>query len=444
MALRILSDKLFTFNIQKGANAMLKHKVVISQKESKLPTVPIGESLFDLQELMQGMAIDMEAFATSAGFHVMKEFIDQEVKARAGELHSQATDVNRWGYQRGSVVVGAQRKSIRLQRLRTREGREVPLSSYQAFRRKDPRTEAIYKRLLAGVSCRDYAGTVEAVADGYGISRSVASRGMIEATAKNLKELVERDLSGWEIVVLLIDGIRLADEVMIVAEGVDSTGKKHILGFREGATENARVCIDLLQDLFKRGLKMDHPMLIVLDGSSALRSAVEEVIDDNAIVQRCQQHKRENVKKYLPQKFHAEVERKLKAAYAMTSFEHSYEALRLLVRELTHINVSAANSLTEGLEETIAINRLQLPEVLRKSFSTTNLLESPFSNGRRVMRNVKRWQTSEQRHRWTATALLTTERRFRKIHGYRLMPALINALRTEVDRRRQQNKVNVA
>jgi hypothetical protein len=179
MALRILSDKLFTFNIQKGANAMSKHKVLISKKESKLPSVPIGESLFDLQELMQGIAVDMESFATNAGFHVMKEFIDREVEARAGERHSQTTDVNRWGHQTGSVVVGAQRKSIQLPRLRTRDGREVLFQLPGVSPQGCPHCGDL-KRLLAGVSCRDYAGTVEEIADGYGISRSVASRGMIK------------------------------------------------------------------------------------------------------------------------------------------------------------------------------------------------------------------------------------------------------------------------
>jgi putative transposase len=444
MALRILSVKLFTFNSQKGANAMSRHKVITKNAESKLPTIPLGEGLFDLEDLMQGLAIDMDAFAANAGLQVMKNFIDREIALRAGERHTQETEVNRWGFQNGSVVVGGQRQKVRLQRLRTRDGKEVPLSTYQAFRRKDARTNGIYNRLIAGVSCRDYAGTVETIADGYGISRSVASRGMIEASAKDLKTLVERDLSDLDIVILLIDGIRLAEEVMIVTEGVDSSGKKHILGFREGATENGRVCIDLLHELEQRGLKTDHPMLIVIDGSRGLRSAVDEVFQEHAIVQRCQQHKRENIKKYLPQKYHPEVDRKLRAAYAMTSYDDAFDALRSLVRELAHINLSAANSLEEGMEETITINRLSLPDVLRKSFSTTNLIESPFSIGRRVMRNVKRWRNTEQRHRWMATALLSMERRFRKIRGYKLMPALINGLREEAERRMQTKRVSAA
>lgn len=423
---------------------MCAYKVITKNQESKHPVVGVGDGLFDLEELMRGLALDMKALASSAGFYVMKQFIDQEVKVHAGERHSQTTEVNRWGHQNGSVVVGGQRVPIRLTRLRTREGQEVPLLSYQAFRRNDGRSKAIYDRLLAGVSCRDYAHTVETLADGYGISRSVASREMIQATAKDLKALMERDLAGLDLCVLLIDGVRLAERVMIVAEGVDSTGKKHIVGFREGSTENSRVCVDLLHDLVRRHLATDRAMLMVIDGSPALRSALERFFGNNAFVQRCQQHKRENLKQYLPQERHAEIDRKLRAAYSMNSYEDAHRALRTLVSELERINTSAAHSLEEGLQETLTLHLLELPQALRKSLSTTNLIESAFSYSRRVMRNVKRWRNSEQAQRWTATALLTSEKRFRKIKGYRLMPVLINGLYQQGNKQRQLQITNVA
>ena len=423
---------------------MSRHKIVSRNNKSKLPVVPIGEGLFDLEELMQGLELDMRSFASSAGLQVMKQLIDREVTVLAGKRHSQDTDNNRWCHQKGSVIIGGQRQPIVWQRVRTRDGKEVPVTSYKAFHRNDARTKAVYDRLVAGVSCRDYASTVEAITDGYGISRSVASREMIRATAKDLKELVERDLSTLDIRVILIDGIRLAERVMIVAVGVSSGGNKQILGFREGATENSRVCVELFQDLVRRGLAVDGPMLVVIDGSTALRSAVDKFFGDNAIVQRCQHHKREDLKKYLPQNYHAEVVRKLQAAYSMTTYDNAHQALRRLVNELGRINVSAANSLEEGLEETLSMHRLELPEILRKSFSTTNLIESAFSHSRKVMRNVKRWSNSEQAHRWMATALQAMEKRFRRMKGYRIMPMLVNGLNEEVKRRSQAKSFKVA
>ena len=423
---------------------MCVHKVVTRKEESKLPMVSVGQGLFDLEDLMQGVAVDMTAFATTAGFQMMKGFIDQEVNVRAGDLHSQTTEINRWGRQKGSVIVGGQRLRLQVPRLRTREGKEVPLSSYQAFLHNDGRSKAVYDRLLAGVSCRDYAGTVETMVDGYGISRSVANREMIKATAKDLKTVLERDLAELDLYILLVDGVRLGGRMMIVAEGVDSCGKKHILGFREGSTETARVCLDLLHDLIRRQLKMDRPMLVVIDGSRALRSAVDKFFGSNAFVQRCQQHKREDLKKYLPDELHAEIDRKLTAAYAMTSYDDAEHALRTLVNELSRLNLSAAHSLQEGLEETLTLHLLELPDVLRKTLSTTNLIESAFSTSRRVMRNVKRWSNSTQAQRWTATALLRSEKRFRRIKGFRVMPSLINGLDEQAKKRGLFRNTDVA
>jgi putative transposase len=444
MALHILKVIVAKQHHQEGASAMSKHKVLTKGSEINPSTIPIADTVFDLEQLMHDLELDMQAFATSAGVAMMKKIIDREVQTLAGERHTQTTEINRWGSQNGSVISAGQRVKVDVPRMRTREGTEVPLESYRAFRRKDPRTKAVFDRLVAGVSCRDYAGTVEKLVDGYGISRSVASREMIQATAKDLKALVERDLKGMDVYVLLIDGIRLGNTVMIVAEGVDSAGKKRTLGFREGSTENSRVCLDLLHDLTARRLTMDHPMLIVIDGSPALRSAVDKFFGANGFVQRCQQHKRENVMQYLADERRAEYERKLKAAWAMNSYQDAHRALSNIVVDLARINTNAAQSLKEGFEETLMVHRLELPLGLRRSFSTTNMIESAFSYGRRVMRNVKRWRDSAQAQRWTATALLRTEKRFRKIPGYKLMPVLINALYAQAENRGQIQKSNVA
>jgi transposase-like protein len=287
----------------------------------------------------------------------------------------------------------------------------------------------VYQRLIAGVSCRTYEQTVEAVADGYGVSKSVVNREMVQATAQKVRALSERDLSDFDAWVLVIDGIKIGGSMVIAAIGVDSLGKKRFLGFREGSTENSRVCMDLLHDLKRRKLRMDHAIVVVIDGSAALHCAVEEVFGELAQIQRCRQHKCENVKKYLPKEYHAEYERKIKAAYAMNSYADARSALTNVIRELGRVNTSAAESLQGGFEETLTLHRLEIPQCLRTSFATTNLIESPFSHVRTVMRNVKRWRKgSTQTERWTATALLEAEKRFRRVRGYKSMSVLIAAL----------------
>jgi transposase-like protein len=187
--------------------------------------------------------------------------------------------------------------------------------------------------------------------------------------------------------------------------------------------------MDLLHELKRRNLRMDHPILVVMDGSPALHCAVEEVMGELARIQRCRQHKCENVKKYLPKEYHAEYQRKIKAAYAMNRYGDARNALANVIRELGCLNTSAAESLEEGFEETLTLHRLEIPPCLRTSFATTNLIESPFSHVRTVMRNVKRWRKgTTQTERWTATALLEAEKRFRKVRGHKSMSVLIGAL----------------
>lgn len=439
MAMRILESKLLTFNLQKGAIAMSGNKVGKEKSQVKLVFGEVEEGGFNLDRLMEELGLEFHAFATSAGVLVMKLMMEAEVKALAGTRQSHDTEINRAGSQRGYVMVGGQKAHLAHQRLRTRQGKEVGLESYRRFQDPDDRAHAVYERLIHGLSCRSYEQTVEAFAEGYGVSKSVVSRELIEATKKDLRELCERDLSDLEIGVLLIDGVRVGKALETVAMGVDFTGQKHVLGFQEGSTENSRVCLDVLHDLTRRGLAINHPFIAVLDGSPALRSAVEEFFKDHLHVQRCHQHKRENVKKYLPKHLHAQYDRKLIAAWAMNEYDEAQKALRGVVRELHEVNLKAAESLEEGLEDTLTLHRLNVPPVLRASFSTTNIIESSFSRVRTVMRNVKRWRTgTDQTQRWTATALLEVQKRFRKVKGYKMMSILRTNLEAQMKNTQQQ------
>lgn len=410
---------------------MSESKVEKSRTQIKLQFGEPGTEKYNIDQLVEELGLEMEAFATSAGVLVMQCIMDGEVEQLAGKRQSHGSAINRWGKEDGTVMLGGQKVGIRHQRLRTRDGKEVPLSSYERFRDSGDRARAVYQRLIAGISCRTYEQTVEAAADGYGVSKSVVNREMVQATAQKLRALSERDLSDVDAWVLVIDGIKVGGSMVIAVLAVDSLGMKRFLGFREGSTENSRVCMDLLHDLTRRRLSIDHPFLVVIDGSPALRCAVEEVLGELAQIQRCRQHKCENVKKYLPKEYHAEYERKMKAAYAMNSYDDARSALTNVIRDLGRINTHAAESLEEGFEETLTLHRLEIPPCLRTSFATTNLIESPFSHVRTVMRNVKRWRKgTTQAQRWTATALLEAEKRFRKVRGYKSMSVLIAALET--------------
>jgi len=418
---------------------MTKAKVPNNKQQVKLVFSEPPEGGFDVDWLVEELGLELQALATSAGVLIMNGIMEQERDHLAGKRYGRTTAVDRWGKQKGYVIVGGQKAPVDHPRLRDKNGKEVVLSSYERFQDAGQRTQAVFQRLVSGLSCRNYPRAIETIREGYGISKSVVNREMVDATSKQLKELCERDLSEFNLCALIIDGVSLGDNVHIVALGVEATGKKEFMGFREGSTENADVCVALFEDMVKRGLKTENPVLVVIDGSKALRSAVGKFFGDRASVQRCQVHKRRNVKQHLPKKYHAEYDRKMLAAYKMTSYADAKAALESIGRELDRLNPDAAGSLREGLEETLTLHRLEIPALLRTSFSSTNLIESAFSRGRNVMRNVKRWMNSDQRHRWIATALLEAEKKFRKVRGCKSMAVLVNALALE--QQRKQNKV---
>jgi putative transposase len=269
---------------------MSKNKVEKTKSQVKLVLGGASEPDFNVDRLMEEFGLEFHAFATSAGVLVMKALMAMEEKQLAGERHSRGHAVHRWAKEQGSVMVGGQKVAIGRQRFRTRDNQEMRLATYDRFHENSDRSHAVYERLLGGLSCRDYERTVEAVADGYGVSKSVVNREMIKATAVDLASLNERSLEEFDLRVLLLDGLRVGKFMVTAALGVNSQGEKRFLGFREGSTENSRVCLDLLNDLRRRGLRCDQSVIVVIDGSLALRAAVDEFFGDYAEVQRCQQH----------------------------------------------------------------------------------------------------------------------------------------------------------
>ena len=227
---------------------------------------------------------------------------------------------------------------------------------------------------------------------------------------------------------IMIDGVEYAGETMIVAAGITADGTKRVLGLRQGATENAAVCAALLEDLQARGLDTSRPVLLVLDGAKALHAAVKRVWGQNAVIQRCQVHKKRNVKAHVPEKHHAELERRLSEAYHETDYEAAKASLEATARWLERINPDAASSLREGLEETLTVVRLGVPGALRRTLATTNPIESALSVTRRVTARVTRWRDGDMRRRWCVAGLLRAESKFRRVKGHRAMPTLLKAL----------------
>jgi putative transposase len=387
-------------------------------------TVRIEYSL-PLQELMGGFRDDIERYSAEVGLLIMQEVIEAEIASRVGCRGRQSN--YRHGSQAGYVVFGGRKVSINRPRMRSVEGQECQLHSYQAFQRDGRMQKAVARQLVRNCSTRDYAGAIENCLEGYGIDKSSVSRHWKAATAQELHKLCSRPISG-RLVALLIDGKHLRHDCAVVALGVDPEGKKHVLGLWHGATENATVVRDLLADLVERGLDPSRPMLVIIDGAKALRKAVGEVLGTNAVVQRCRIHKRRNVLDYLNKEHQRQASLRLRVAWSEPDAKKAAAELRKIVGWLRTVSPGAARSLEEGLEETLTVNRLGLKDDLLKSLSSTNLIESCFSNTERLICRVKRWQDGAMFLRWMGASLLVAESSFRKVRGVQQIPMLITAL----------------
>lgn len=370
------------------------------------------------------------------GLQAVGELLQDEVTRLAGRRYARTggqPGLVRWSAQGGSVYLLDQKLPVSVPRVRDlRRNQEVPLQTYQQLR--EPRYEdlGLYRKVLLGLSCRDYQACAEALPAAFGLSPSSVSRRFIRASARKLQAFLERRLEQYDIVALVLDGKTFAADEMVIALGITVTGEKVLLGFVQTATENETVCAAFLRELVERGLNSDQGLLCVLDGSKGLRKAIQTVFGAQAVVQRCQWHKRENVLEYLPKGQRTTWRRKLQAAYERPSYPEAKAALLRLRSELRLLNESAVKSLDEGFEETLTLHRLGVFGALGTSLKTTNCLESINALVERRTGKVTSWRTSDQKHRWLAAALLDIEPRLRRIRGYRSLPLLRSALQREI------------
>ena len=294
----------------------------------------------------------------------------------------------------------------------------------------DPLNAATLSAIAAGVSTRRYRGSLDPLPETEAqcaVSRSAVSRRFVALSTEQLARWLAEPIK-IAMPVVMIDGIHFGERVVLVALGFDAAGKKHVLGIREGSTENARVVRALLSELIDRGLEADAPRLWVIDGAKALRRAIVETFGASGLVQRCQVHKRRNVLEHLPEELHASVGRALKDALATKDPVLALRQLDRLAQSLARQHPGAASSLREGLEETLTLAALGIDEALYRSLRTTNPIENLKGRIAHYTRNVKRWRDGQMVLRWVGTALHEASRGFRAVRGFRDMKRLVTAL----------------
>lgn len=386
-----------------------------------------------LVDLLVDTRAELFELAIASGLRVLTTMLEEDRTAACGARYAHQPDraASRAGTVPSEVVLGGRKVAIRRPRVRA-DGREIVLPTFRTMAAADPLNRRVVEQMLVGVATRQYARSLEplpATVPSRGTSKSAVSRRFVAQTRAQLAAWQSASLEGLDLVGLLLDGVHVGDHCLIVALGIAADGTKHALGLWDGSTENATLCQSLLANLQSRGLRTDRSLLVMLDGSKALRKAVRDTFGDAALVQRCQVHKLRNVLDHLPERQRPWVKASLQRAYRCTEVAPARRLLLDLVRRLETDHPSAAASVNEGLDETLTVLGLHLSEALQRSLVTTNAAESLISRTRQVKRNVKRWRSGQMVIRWVAAGVLEAVKGFRRVKGYKAMPQLVAALR---------------
>ena len=392
-----------------------------------------GQFLLPMVELITEAEMAVDELIEVTGRAAIEAVLTLSAQEVAGPKHpgKEAGEITWYGRQRTTIPLSERKLRVDKPRLR-RKGqgpdKEVPIPAYEAMLAHSSLGRRILEILMNGISTRNYRKILPEMAETVAVSKSNVSREFIDASEQTLKELGERRFDGQEMLIVYIDGIQFGQHHVLVALGVDKQGYKHVLGLREGSSENATVVKDLLTDIVSRGLQAGPRRLFVIDGSKALRAAIDEVFGAKNPIQRCRNHKIRNVLDYLPKDRHDDVRAAMKAAFQLPA-EQGIAKLKKLSQWLAQEYPSARDSLLEGLEEMFTIN-LELPGQLRRCLASTNIIESPYAGVRQKTGRVTHWRDGQMVLRWTASALVALEKRMRRIMGHQQLWMLEAKLQT--------------
>jgi transposase-like protein len=360
----------------------------------------------------------------------------------AGPDYAPTADIYKWAHQQGSVFIGDQKTKVSKPRLRGPSG-EISLPSYEKLKERGQFSEEILTKMMSGLSARRYQETVQSAAEAFGVSPSSTSRHFIEATSKQLKQFLERDLSGFEPFAIMMDTVHRGGVAFITALGISTVGKKMVLGFWEGATENNDICKELLADLEARGLKLTARTLFITDGGKGIIKALRDKFGKKLMLQRCTIHKDRNLQMHVAKKYRKRVHNLYRKALSHRRYDDALKALEALEKELMGMNISAARSLREALPELLTLHQLNVPEELYKVLHTTNGIENLFSSVRHREHNIKNYNPEYRgkkskgklSQRWLVAVFLKAEENFRTVKGYEHIQSVverIEKLQTEI------------
>lgn len=373
----------------------------------------------------------LDAFLLEIGRTMAETIMYIEREELSGpEYYPISSKIQKWASQGGSIYLGDQKISVEHPRLRSKK-RELALESYQKLKEPGAFSEELLCKILRGISAQRYQETVIEAAGAFGVSASSVSRHIVAVTTRKLKEFKERNMSDFSPFAVFIDTVHRAGQAFMVALGIDTEGRKQVLGFWEGATENNEVCRELFADMERRGLKISKKIIWVTDGGKGIIKVLKDRFGKKLIHQRCTIHKDRNIQRHLAKRYRKEAHRRFKTALEQTKYKDARQMLLEFERWLRGINESAADSLLEAIEGILTLHRLKVPALLRKTLHSTNPIESMFSTVRDCEGNIKRYRGSRMSQRWLAAVCLHCEKGFKRVKGHRGIKEVVRKIGVE-------------
>jgi putative transposase len=396
------------------------------------------EYVVEMARTLMSAGLCLRRMVHAVGFEVLSRLLEADREELCGPARKKQVDreAYRYGYDQGQVVLGGRKVSVPKPRVRSVAGEELALPTWQEVAAEDPLMERTMEQILVGVSTRNYSRSLEPLpesqASEVGVSRSSVSRRFVVQSKVQVERFLSRPLNEIDLPAIMIDGTCLGEHVLLVALGIDDDGHKHVLGLAEGSSESEAVCRSLLRNLLDRGLVVERARLFVIDGSRGLHKAIRGMFGHWALIQRCQVHKLKNVLEHLPVHKRAWARAAIRKAWDAKTEAGAKQKLKQLARSLDDPHPGAAESLREGLEETLTLHLLGVQGALYRTLRSTNPIENLQGGIKRVTRNVKRWRGGSMAVRWGATALGEAEKGFRRVKGFRNMKDLIRSLEAQV------------
>jgi len=361
------------------------------------------------------------------------ELMEEEIEEKCGDKYERNKSYSRWSSNPGSIKVGEEKIPIEVPRYYDKsENTKRNVEIYGELKEQESPSESMIRSILLGLSQNDYGKVTKTISDSFGISQSTISRKFIEQSSQELEKYEKRDLGKYDFIGLLLDGKYLSREQIVICMGITIQGEKLLLGFIQTNSENSTAVKGLLKNLLERNFRYEEGLLCIVDGSKGLTKAVKDTFGNYCIIQRCQWHKRENIISYLNEEQGKIYKSRIQSAYKEPEYETAKQRLLEIHADLKKINYSAANSLMEGLEETLTLHRLGLSHQLGRSLSTTNVIENLNSRLGNYLRKIKHWKTPEMLVRWVVMGMIEIEPRLNKISNYKKLGLLREALKNEL------------